>query len=96
MRNAISYLMVLAIFNVGWAAAQGQQSDEQASEKPRQSAQQFSANVQVDLSYLLYLPDDYESKESWPLLLFLHGAGERGDDVATWATHDRSGQELSR
>ena len=35
----------------------------------------------VELNYLLYLPQDYDQKESWPLLLFLHGAGERGDDL---------------
>jgi predicted peptidase len=33
------------------------------------------------MNYLLYLPKDYEQQESWPLLLFLHGAGERGDDI---------------
>jgi predicted peptidase len=31
------------------------------------------------LKYLLYLPDDYEtSDKNFPLILFLHGAGERG------------------
>ena len=33
------------------------------------------------MKYLLYLPKDYEQKPSWPLMLFLHGAGERGDDL---------------
>ena len=38
--------------------------------------------VNVKLQYLLYLPPDYknDSKE-WPLVLFLHGAGERGTDL---------------
>lgn len=32
--------------------------------------------------YLLYLPRYYHrSKKKWPLLLFLHGAGERGNDL---------------
>jgi predicted peptidase len=35
----------------------------------------------VALRYLLYLPDDHASRSDWPLLLFLHGAGERGDDL---------------
>ena len=33
------------------------------------------------IQYLLYLPKGYERKPSWPLLLFLHGAGGRGDDL---------------
>jgi len=35
------------------------------------------------LQYLQYLPEDYEkdSAKKWPLILFLHGAGERGDDL---------------
>lgn len=36
----------------------------------------------VKANYLLYLPDNYEkSQEKWPLILFLHGAGERGSDI---------------
>ena len=37
----------------------------------------------VELDYLLYLPPDYEqdAEQKWPLILFLHGAGERGDDL---------------
>jgi predicted peptidase len=35
-----------------------------------------------DLPYLLALPRGYEETgEPWPLLLFLHGAGERGEDL---------------
>jgi predicted peptidase len=35
------------------------------------------------LNYLQYLPEDYaaEPERKWPLLVFLHGAGERGDDL---------------
>ena len=31
--------------------------------------------------YLLYLPRGYdaEGEKRWPVILFLHGAGERGD-----------------
>lgn len=30
--------------------------------------------------YQVYVPADYASKSSWPAILFLHGAGERGND----------------
>ena len=37
----------------------------------------------INANYLLYLPKDYETQQQkcWPLILFLHGAGERGKDV---------------
>src|SRR5512132_3202696 len=34
------------------------------------------------LRYLLHLPAAYGSRTDWPLILFLHGAGERGRDLA--------------
>ena len=40
------------------------------------------------MQYLLYLPPAYDSsEETWPLLLFLHGAGERGDDLELVKVH---------
>jgi len=40
------------------------------------------------MRYLLYLPDDYtELKTKWPLILFLHGAGERGDSLQKVKVH---------
>lgn len=30
--------------------------------------------------YALYVPPEYTPEESWPLVVFLHGIGERGDD----------------
>lgn len=51
-----------------------------------QSSQRFEATVsrKVSYGYLLYLPKAYASDATtrWPLLLFLHGSGERGDDLA--------------
>ncbi len=36
----------------------------------------------IEINYLLYLPIDYEKENKlWPLILFLHGAGERGEDL---------------
>lgn len=39
--------------------------------------------------YLLALPQGYASDrdKKWPLLVFLHGAGERGDDLELLKKH---------
>ncbi len=44
---------------------------------------------EVTLRYLIYLPADYDAKpaEKWPLVLFLHGSGERGDDIEKVKIH---------
>lgn len=44
---------------------------------------------ELEINYLLFLPKDYEAKsqERWPLILFLHGAGERGTNIWKVATH---------
>lgn len=41
----------------------------------------------IKLGYLLHLPGDYDGKKKWPLMLFLHGAGERGDDLELVKRH---------
>jgi predicted peptidase len=62
-----------------------------ATIKPGQTAQKFSATQTRTYSadYLLFLPADYEpeSGKRWPLIFFLHGAGERGSDVWLVAKH---------
>jgi predicted peptidase len=49
----------------------------------------FQKVTQANVKYLLFLPKGYEanSGKRWPLMLFLHGAGERGSDVWKVATH---------
>jgi predicted peptidase len=34
----------------------------------------------VAYRYQLYVPANYSASQKWPVILFLHGAGERGDD----------------
>jgi predicted peptidase len=44
---------------------------------------------QVELDYLLHVPQAYaaDKEQRWPLILFLHGAGERGSDLAVVKKH---------
>lgn len=46
-------------------------------------------NTRVELGYLLYLPEGFEmdTDEAYPLLLFLHGSGERGTDLRLVKKH---------
>jgi predicted esterase len=48
---------------------------------PRQTAQRATVTGQFDFNYLLYLPQGYDpaSTTKWPLLVFLHGMGERSN-----------------
>lgn len=43
----------------------------------------------VGYRYLLSLPENYEadSQKKWPLVVFLHGAGERGDNLELLLKH---------
>ena len=52
-----------------------------------QTGVHFEGKVTVKLNYLLSLPDDYEKHDAWPLLVFLHGSGERGDDLELVKKH---------
>jgi predicted peptidase len=57
------------------------------ADAPRQAAQSLDKQIPVKLDYLLYLPKDYDKQESWPLVIFLHGAGERGNDLELVKKH---------
>lgn len=58
------------------------------SEKPLDMTQLFSTGSftgknGVTLPYRLYVPQDYTKEKSYPMILFMHGAGERGNDNQT-------------
>jgi predicted peptidase len=59
-----------------------------AAELPATGVQQEShfetrSPVAAKIDYLLFLPQDYErSVQRWPLLLYLHGGGESGTNLA--------------
>ncbi len=50
---------------------------------------QSRISKKVGYQYLLHLPKDYKptDRKRWPLLLFLHGAGERGSNFSLVTKH---------
>ena len=62
-----------------------------ADESSLQSTHSFEGVVskKVAYKYLQFLPEsyDHDSSKEWPLILFLHGAGERGDDLQKVKVH---------
>jgi predicted peptidase len=69
------FSVILAIF-VTWG--------EETAMGANQSEKTLDKQITMDIRcrYLLYLPKDYgRTEKKWPLMLFLHGAGERGDNL---------------
>ncbi len=56
-----------------------------ATASGRQEPQSLTKEIRkmVTINYLIYLPKecDKDKGKRWPLILFLHGAGERGSDL---------------
>ncbi len=48
---------------------------------------QVETSIVKEIRYLLYTPPDYTGDEPYPLMIFLHGAGERGDDLELVKKH---------
>jgi predicted peptidase len=40
-----------------------------------------ASKATMSVNYLLYLPREYRQDKKWPLLVYLHGSGQRGNDL---------------
>src|ERR1051326_6154271 len=81
MCNWLGMMILLgASFNV-----LADEKDQGGKQVPKEFEREVT--VKVKLNYLLYLPKDYEKGKDWPLVLFLHGAGETGTDIEKVKKH---------
>src|SRR5216683_2915815 len=81
--NAVS-VVAIVLYGSAWAKA----DDKGATPKQQPKHFEKEITVQVKLDYLLYLPPGYDKEtKSWPLVLFLHGAGESGQDLNKVKVH---------
>ncbi len=80
-------LVVVSLLIPAWNIRAAEPPTDNRAKAARQKPCELERNVPVRMKYLLHLPEGYDQKESWPLLLFLHGAGERGDNLELVKTH---------
>src|ERR1017187_1673939 len=89
MRNVKQLLTVAALLALA-AHLSAQPAATSATPSPQVAKHiQFTKTEHHEVNYLLFLPEGYDAKAAkrWPLMLFLHGAGERGTNVWKVATH---------
>lgn len=55
--------------------------------KGEQTEMTMKRKAELELGYLLYVPEGYSQDKAWPLVVFLHGAGERGTNVEKVKVH---------
>ncbi len=58
-----------------------------AAEPAGYEAKVFKGQDGTELQYRVLMPENYDRGGEFPLVLFLHGAGERGDDNLKQLTH---------
>ena len=80
------YILILSLAGFSLTVGCNNQQKNQITSTEISQTGQYSAvmarEVLLELDYLVYLPEDYgKERKSWPLMVFLHGAGERGNDL---------------
>jgi predicted peptidase len=56
--------------------------DKEPGKVQQEKAFEKEITIKVKMNYLLFLPEGYDKGgQTWPLILFLHGAGESGSDL---------------
>ena len=79
VRSAFRSLAFICVAVIFVAGAEAQQQDKHFEKE---------ITIKVKFDYLLFLPPGYEKDgKKWPLILFLHGSGERGEDVSKVKIH---------
>ena len=85
LAKALLIFGIVSIMNTSQEAAAAELAAAKQEPKHFEGKRTFT----FEANYLLYLPKGYDAQSSkkWPLMLFLHGAGERGTDITKVATH---------
>ncbi|HYV38351.1 MAG TPA: PHB depolymerase family esterase [Gemmataceae bacterium] len=64
------------------------EAGDQGGDKPGKQVEKEFSKEKYKFNYLLYLPEGYGKEDKkWPVMMFLHGAGESGNDLAKVRKH---------
>lgn len=87
MNRTMRLLLALTILALKPVVMKSEESHSPTNQTPHSFEAKTTKVIQAN--YLLFLPQGYDAKVSkrWPLILFLHGAGERGTDIWKVAVH---------
>ena len=85
--SAVCVLLGVVVAMWGFSLGRAAANDHQ-NVTPGQRSHTLTLPDGFTWRYLVYLPQGYtQRQEPWPLMLFLHGAGERGDDLNKVKVH---------
>ena len=82
-RNTLHILKTTSLLALSFSISEGAKArKDESSTAPRQTEESFRPKDNSQgYRYLLYKPSSKPSKGKWPLLVFLHGRGERGSNL---------------
>jgi predicted peptidase len=90
-RFLVPGLFFVAIGIASHAPADAPPAGMQAAQAATVTVKEGDAERKAEIKFLLFLPTAYGTPEKkdvkWPLLLFLHGGGERGDNLELVKKH---------
>lgn len=78
--TSLFLLMILTLSLCATAVLTVQAEEETVDMASLFDAKTFTSSKGTKLNYRIYLPEDYNAQEEYPLILFLHGVGQRGSD----------------
>jgi predicted peptidase len=100
MKNMLNKALLVCLIGFSLFAQAQQPRTGRATMKPKVAPKTFNINTDSayekkewvsakgdTLRYRLLLPENYDSTKMYPLILFLHGAGERGNDNKKQLVH---------
>jgi len=89
MRNPVQVLTIALLMSLTACSGVKPSAPSKTSLTQMPKKFKFQKTQTVRVNYLLFLPQDYDAKSGkrWPLILFLHGAGERGSNISKVAIH---------